>query len=531
MQIVYRFKLHPNKEQQQRIKSWQPMMRSFYNFCLRDRIDSYYSSYIVGDYCEIRNKSEQTPLTCSVNRVASIGYPWKSKTNPKLRRTKDDSKPFNPRRTAYEMQSSNLTYLREYRPWYQALPYDVLQQSLQHLNKAFNNFFSGQAKFPRFKKIDEGNSFEFKPKTVTIKGNRITLPGLGKMKFFKSRPLTDNWEIRTTTISIEADGFYVSILFRDDTIGDVPLKKPEEIKTITGVDVGINKLASLSTGEILENPRFSQHLERRLTIRARRLSRKKKGSKNRQKQAVRVARLHQNIRRRREDSHWKVALRIAQSGDLISFEDLNISGMKARCKPIIDPKTGKYQRNGQTAKAQLNKAISDAAWYSLRKKTEHQAAKLGNRLITVDPKHTSQQCSCCDKISPTNRNGEKFICESCGYYEDADIQAAKNIAKRAKELFFNGGSRAKSKTKKTQKKSKKSTVKNQRTKTKSRSRKTKSKQLPGVTRKVTPKSESTDSRKRDISLGLPDEPGNPVKLDKPVYKQLSLFNLQEWETG
>ena len=178
MLFSYRFKLHPNKRQQQLIKSWQPMMRSFYNYCLRDRIDSYYASYIVGDYCDIRTKGEKTPLTCSVNKGASIGYPCQN-NNPNLRRNKDKSKPFNPKRTAYEMQSSNLTYLGESRPWYQALPYDVLQQSLQHLNKAFNNFFGGRASFPRFKRIHECKSFEFKPKTVKIKGNRITFPSLG----------------------------------------------------------------------------------------------------------------------------------------------------------------------------------------------------------------------------------------------------------------------------------------------------------------------------------------------------------------
>ncbi len=506
------------------------MMRSFYNFCLRDRIDSYYHCFVGGDYCDIRTKAPQTPLSCSVNKGASIGEPWKNNHNPKLRRTKDDSKPFNPRRTAYEMHSSNLKYLRESRPWYQVIPYDVLQQSLQHLNKAFNNFFTGFAKFPRFKRLEECNSFEFKPKTVTIKGNRITLPTLGKMKFFKSRFIQSTWEIRTTTLSIEADGFYVSILFRDNTIPDFSPSNPEEIKTVTGVDVGINKLASLSTGEIIDNPRIYQHNQRRLKIRQRRLSRKKKGSKNRRKQAVRVARLHQKMRRQRSDYQWKAALKIAQSGDLIGFEDLNISGMKARCKPIVDPKTGKYQKNGQAAKSQLNKAISDAAWYSLRKKTEYQAAKIGNRVITVAPTYTSQKCLCCGYISATNRDGEKFICESCGYHDDADILASKNIAERAKELFLKGSS-TKSKVKKTKKKNQKSTVKKQQTLTQSKSKKNKSKKLPGVTRKVTPKSESTDSLLRDLSLGLPDEPGNPVKPEKPVYKQLSLFNLQEWETS
>ncbi|MGK7873232.1 MAG: zinc ribbon domain-containing protein, partial [Xenococcaceae cyanobacterium] len=176
-----------------------------------------------------------------------------------------------------------------------------------------------------------------------------------------------------------------------------------------------------------------------------------------------------------------------------------------------------------SAKSQLNKAISDASWYSLRKKTEHQAAKLGHRVITVDPQYTSQQCSRCGYVSPTNRTGEKFVCESCDHYEDADIQGAQNIAERGKKLFFNSlltDSKNKKYKSKTQKKSKQSKSQNQRTKNKSQTKK-----LPLLTRKVTPKSESTDSRKRDLSLGLPDEPGNPVKPDKPVGKQLSLFNL------
>ncbi|MGK7871939.1 MAG: helix-turn-helix domain-containing protein [Xenococcaceae cyanobacterium] len=68
MQLAYRFKLHPNQEQQQIFNSWPPMIRAFYNFCLIDRIDSYYSSYILGNYCELRTKAEQTPFTCSVNK-------------------------------------------------------------------------------------------------------------------------------------------------------------------------------------------------------------------------------------------------------------------------------------------------------------------------------------------------------------------------------------------------------------------------------------------------------------------------------
>jgi len=118
--------------------------------------------------------------------------------------------------------------------------------------------------------------------------------------------------------------------------------------------------------------------------------------------------------------------------DVISFENLNIQGMKKRCKPKKCPETNKYLRNNQTRSSQLNKAISDASWYSLRQKTKHQAAKLGNWVVEVDPRGSSQQCHQCGHISPKNRDKEKFICEVCAHHEDADIQAAKVLAARGK---------------------------------------------------------------------------------------------------
>ena len=107
--------------------------------------------------------------------------------------------------------------------------------------------------------------------------------------------------------------------------------------------------------------------------------------------------------------------------------------MKSRCKPKVDPVSGKYMRNGQAAKSALNKAISDAAWYSLRQKTLHQAAKLGNRVIEVDPKYTSQECPECHHISSENRDFEKFVCVACGHSDDADVNGAVNQAHRGKK--------------------------------------------------------------------------------------------------
>ncbi|NJO93514.1 MAG: transposase [Hydrococcus sp. RM1_1_31] len=310
------------------------------------------------------------------------------------------------------------------------------------------------------------------------------------MRFFVSRKITDNWEVRTVTISSQADGWYVSVLLRDETIPDFPLKKETELQTVAAVDVGIRKIASISNGETIPNPKIYKQLERRLKIRQRRYSRTKKGSHNRTKQIDRVSRVHQQIRRQREDFQWKLGRFIAISADVIVFEDLNIKGMKARCKPKRDQLTGKYLKNNSQAKSQLNKAISDGAWHSLRLKTQHQAAKLGNWVELVDPRCSSQQCHQCGYVSPKSRQGEKFICENCSFHEDADVNAAKNLAVRAQNKLGIATLRV-------------------------------------VSPKVTPKPELTGIK--ETSLTLVGEPGN---LQSVRYMQLSLFDLiQEWETG
>ena len=294
------------------------------------------------------------------------------------------------------------------------------------------SIFTKKSKYPNFKKHKDV-SFEYPPgASINIVGNHISFPGLGTMRFFKSRSIPESWEIRTVTVRPDADGWYVSVLLRDQTLPELPIKTLEECETIQGCDVGIKKLVALSDGTIINNPRFHQKAERRLAIRQRRVSRKQKGSKNREKAAKRLARTHLHVRRQREDYQWKTGKRIAANADISTFEDLNVKGMIARCKPKTDPTTGKYVKNGQAAKAGLNRAIADAAWYSLRQKTEHQAKKMGNLVITVDPKYTSLECPECHHISSGNRDKEKFICTECDYAQDADVNGAKNQANRGK---------------------------------------------------------------------------------------------------
>ncbi|MDJ0743402.1 MAG: transposase [Xenococcaceae cyanobacterium MO_167.B27] len=502
MQVTYRFKLYPSSAQSTRLSEWQSKIRSLLNVCLADRIDTYHDSFKQGEFCNLRSKGVATPLTCSVNKSASKGEFWKEDNPPHRRGNKNKNghikltgkprqscPPFNPRRSSFEIHSSFSTNWRQTKPWYEDVSSDVLQQALRHQDKAFNNFFSGRAKFPRFKKTRD-IGIEFKPGTVKIQGNRIKFPKLGWMKFAKSRNIGDNWEIRTVTITLDIEDWYVSVLLRDRTIPDYCPKVEDELNTIIGCDVGIKKIAAFSTSETIPNPNISKKLERRLRIRQKRLSRKKKGSNNWKKAGKVVAKVHRDIRRRRQDFQWKLGKKIASMADVISFEALNIQGMKRRCKPKLCPETGRYLRNNQKAKSQLNKAISDAAWYSLRQKTKHQAAKLGNWVIEVNPRGSSQECHQCGYVSPKNRDKEKFVCENCSHHEDADTQAGCVLAQRGKEKLGIDTLRV-------------------------------------VSPKVTTKSESTDSPKRKLSPTLVSESGNPNKIK---YIQLELLDFKEWET-
>lgn len=112
-------------------------------------------------------------------------------------------------------------------------------------------------------------------------------------------------------------------------------------------------------------------------------------------------------------------------------EDLNIRGMKARCKLKYDEQQGRFLPNGQSAKRGLNRSISDAAWGELIEKIEYTAVKRGKKVYLINPRHTSQECSACHHIDADNRDGERFICNACGHIDDANLQAARNVKVKA----------------------------------------------------------------------------------------------------
>ena len=332
------------------------------------------------------------------------------------------------------MQDAYLAEMKKARPWYGDIYSTVLQMLIKRLDAAYDGFFKHGRGFPRFQNRSTFRSFQYKPGDARIDGNRIYLPGIGWCRFFNSRAIPAGFEIRTVTVRRKVDGWYLSVLIRDESVPQAPA--PKEIKTIIGVDMGLTKLTHLSDGSDFDNPRpaTSKKGKRSLKLRQRRVSRKKKGSKNRARAAQRVAKLHKKHVDKRTAYQWDVANQTATRADAIAVENLNIKGMKAKCKPKPDDvNVGRFLKNGQSAKRGLNRSISDASWGTLIDKIEYAAGKQGKSFFKVDPKNTSRTCSKCDAVDGLSRFGEKFVCTSCGYSTHADKQAAINVKRRAIE--------------------------------------------------------------------------------------------------
>jgi putative transposase len=419
------YKLRPNNQQSAKMDSWLDMLRSHYNWCLADRIENYQQQFIQGEYCSLRTKAEISPLTCCIVKNGATGNPWQNSGK---------------KRNAGTIQDAALTELKQARPWYKSIESTVLQSNIARLNTAYQNFFVGVAcpkglgrGFPKFKNRSNFRSFEYKPKRVKIDGFKVYLPSIGWMRFYNSRPIPEGFVIKTVTIRRKADGWYMSVRIEDKSIPEVPTRNISDIKTVVGIDLGLTKLVHCSDGSQIDNPRFSTNkkTKRTLKIRQRRLSRTKKGGKNRKRQNAKVASLHNKITNHRNAYLWQTANKIVNKADAIAIEDLNIQGMVKRCKPKRCEETGRFLPNGQAAKKGLNRSILDASWGDLISKIEYLAAKLGKIVLKVNPKYTSQTCSACGCIDSASRDREKFICTDCGYFAHADIQAAINIKNRA----------------------------------------------------------------------------------------------------
>lgn len=426
MILAHVYKLRPTPSQSSLMEGWLSMLKAQYNWRLEERIKAYEQCFIEGEYCDLRTKAHKYPYACSLSKGALYGDFFKYSE-------KDEQYK---KRSAFEIQCANLTDLKQQRPWYKNVYSSVLQQSLKQLNEAFNNFFGQGRGFPKFKRRADYKSFTY-PQNVKFDNGFVFLPGIGWMKYHDSRPIPDGFKVKSVTIRQKTSGWYISVRLEDKSVPEPVAPEADGSMKVLGADVGVAKLVTLSTGETIVNPRFrfSKGTDRRHRIRHRRVSRKVKGSKNKAKAQFALNRLDESIARRRKDYQWKTANQLIKKAldikaDFIAFEDLNIQGMVKRCSPKLE--NGKYVKNGQAAKSGLNRVILDAGWGELKNKVKSLSLRAGLTVVEVNPRHSSQECSCCGYVSPTNRDKEKFLCESCGHIADADIDAAIVIAQRGK---------------------------------------------------------------------------------------------------
>lgn len=322
-------------------------------------------------------------------------------------------------RLGYVALAKELTAWRGELSWLKDAPVHPLQRALRDLERAYVNFFERRAQLPRFRKKGRGDSFRYPdPKQFTIdEGNaRIKLPKLGWIRYRKSRRIVGT--PKQITVSEAAGRRCVSI---QTECGVEPATHPST--SAVGIDIGVARFATLSDGSYLEPLNSFRTLEKRLARAQRSLVRKKKFSKNWNKQRTRVARVHRNIANARNDFLHKVSTTISKNHAMVVIEDLKIANMSRSAKGTVDA-PGKNVR----AKAGLNKSILDQGWGNFRRMLEYKLAWLGGELLAVNPAYTSQTCSACGHVAEDNRQSqERFCCVACGHEAHADLNAARNI--------------------------------------------------------------------------------------------------------
>ncbi|HIH97350.1 MAG TPA: IS200/IS605 family element transposase accessory protein TnpB [Thermoplasmata archaeon] len=305
------------------------------------------------------------------------------------------------------------------------------QQTLKNLDRALREAFNKKSpkKFPVFKKKGLKDSFKY-PQGFKVEQNnsRIFLPKIGWLRYRNSR--TVEGDIKNVDVSKNCDKWYVSIQV------EIEVKdRKHKSQSMIGIDVGITKLATLSNGETVEPLNSFRKYEKRLAFLQRGLSRKQKFSNNWKKHKKKISRLHFKIANARKDFLHKTTDKIGKNYAVVVMEDLKVSNMSRSASGTIENK-GKNVK----AKSGLNKSILDQGWFEFRRQLEYKLKWRGGHLELVDPKHTSRKCSECGHIESGNRPSQsKFECKNCGYSENADVNAAKNILAAGLAVFACGG--------------------------------------------------------------------------------------------
>ena len=289
-------------------------------------------------------------------------------------------------------------------PWIYDSPKDANQQAFTNLNNAFSRFFKKLSKYPRLKKKKTNQSFYISNDKFKISGKILILPKIGKVKL--TEKLRFNGKIMSATVSNKADKWFIAI-----TVDTEVKKEKQLINDVVGVDLGLTHFATLSTGNTFDSPKALRKNEKKLKRKQRQHSKKVKGSNNRRKSAIKLAKLHYKIVCKRHDFLHKLSKKICHENQVICLENLKVQNMLKNHK--------------------LAKSISDAGWYEFRRQVQYKSQIYDNDVVIADTFYASSKtCSNCGCKKKELKLSERlFVCDDCNFEIDRDLNAAINLSR------------------------------------------------------------------------------------------------------
>lgn len=402
---AYKFRIYPNDEQIVLINKTFGCVRKLYNTLLDDKTN-HYNRYIAS-----KNKLKDDDF---------IG--------PRELFTKEDEKilalgpMFDKTVGAYK---ADFLYFKD-------VDSLALANSKLHLEGAFSNFFSKKSAYPKFHKKGSNESYTTNSvnNSIRIEHGRIRLPKLGFVKVKQHRQIGQDEIIKSCTVSRRAGKYFVSVLTEKDKEEIIPKTKISDDK-ILGIDFSVPHFAVASNGITYDYPKYFRNAEKKLAIEQRKLSRKQfveytddsgktktKPSKNRQKQQLKVQKLHDHIANQRKDFCHKLSRELVNNYDVIVFEDINLSAMKRQLR--------------------FGKSISDEGFGMFRSFCQYKLENEGKYFIKVDKTFASSQlCHVCGYKNPVTKDltVREWVCPSCGAQHDRDHNASLNIKSEGKRIL------------------------------------------------------------------------------------------------
>jgi putative transposase len=354
---------------------------------------------------ELDPNNSQRTLLLQHSGVARFTYNWGLAQRISLFQNNQDGERF----TDAMKQHKLLTSLKKIQfPWMYNCSKCAPQEALRDLDRAFKNFYRGMKNgenvgFPRFKKKGVRDSFRLNG-TIRFEGRKIQLPRIGKIRIKEKRDTYHIGRILSVTVKRRANRWFISITVEEAITNSKPLSG-----FTIGVDLGIKSLATLSDGTTFSNPQALGRRIKKLRRLSKNLSRKKRGSRNKEKAILALARMYLKTFNIRQDTIHKLTTYLAKNHRKIVIENLRVSGMM------------KNRR--------LARAIADVGMYEFRKQLEYKCEWYGSQLI-VAPRTfpSSKTCSNCgNKKKKLALSEREYVCEACGIRIDRDLNAARNL--------------------------------------------------------------------------------------------------------